>query len=211
MVQNTASAGGLASPAVTPGRDRVFYQTEDKMNQCEQLRKYNRWRRGDNRIKQPDPKKLGELIDGVADRLEVLEREHAEFFDKWHNERRERERLILTVENAVAIAIKFCGIQGDHPKAWVIEQMVRTLCGGGDGIQGWRDTGEPLHEPADSQPESKANAITHQPKGGMCANCEKLLSNCSDLNFSAMPVIHTLADGVKVVRCVEHVHTLRKC
>ena len=47
------------------------------MKQHEQLRKYNRWRRGDKRLKQPDPKKLGELIDSVADRLEVLEREHA--------------------------------------------------------------------------------------------------------------------------------------
>lgn len=46
------------------------------MKQCEQLRKYNRWRRGDRRLKMPDPKELGELIDGVADRLEVLEREH---------------------------------------------------------------------------------------------------------------------------------------
>lgn len=45
------------------------------MKQHEQLRKYNRWRRGDKRLKQPDPKKLGELIGCVADRLEVLERE----------------------------------------------------------------------------------------------------------------------------------------
>ena len=43
----------------------------------EQLRKYNRWRRRDKRLKMPDPKELGELIDRVADRLEVLEREHA--------------------------------------------------------------------------------------------------------------------------------------
>lgn len=47
------------------------------MKQHEQLRKYNRWRRGDKRLKMPDPKELGELIDCVADRLEVLEREHA--------------------------------------------------------------------------------------------------------------------------------------
>jgi hypothetical protein len=63
------------------------------MQQCERLRKYNRWRRGDKRLKMPDPKELGELIDGVADRLEVLEREHTEFFDRWHDERRRREAL----------------------------------------------------------------------------------------------------------------------
>ena len=53
------------------------------MEQHEQLRKYNRWRRGDKRLKMPDSKELGELIDSVADRLEVLEREHAEFFERW--------------------------------------------------------------------------------------------------------------------------------
>lgn len=63
------------------------------MQQCERLRKYNRWRRGDMRLKMPDPKELGELIDGVADRLEVLEREHQEFFERWHAERRKREEL----------------------------------------------------------------------------------------------------------------------
>ena len=68
------------------------------MQQCEQLRKYNRWRRGDKRLKAPNPKELGELIDGVADRLEVLEREHAEFFERWHGERRKREKLSADVE-----------------------------------------------------------------------------------------------------------------
>lgn len=68
------------------------------MQQCEQLRKYNRWRRGDQRLKMPDPKELGELIEGAADRLEVLEREHTEFFERWHGERRKREKLALDVE-----------------------------------------------------------------------------------------------------------------
>lgn len=66
--------------------------------QWERLRRYNRWRRGDKRLKAPDPKALGELIDGVADRLEVLEREHTEFFERWHGERRKREKLALDVE-----------------------------------------------------------------------------------------------------------------
>lgn len=68
------------------------------MQQCEQLRKYNRWRRGDERLKAPNPKELGELIDGVADRLEVLEREHTEFFERWHDERRKCEKLAHDVE-----------------------------------------------------------------------------------------------------------------
>ena len=59
------------------------------MDQCERLRQYNRWRRGDDDVQQPDPKELGELIDSVADRLEVLEREHQEVSIKatmTHNE-----------------------------------------------------------------------------------------------------------------------------
>lgn len=70
--------------------------------QVERLRQYNRWRRGDDNLPQPDPKELGELLDGVADRLEVLEREHQEFFERWHGERRKREALQCAVENLVA-------------------------------------------------------------------------------------------------------------
>lgn len=73
------------------------------MEQCERLRRYNRWRRGEEDWQPdgrgPDPKELGELIDGVADRLEVLEREHQEFFERWHSERRRREALELAVKN----------------------------------------------------------------------------------------------------------------
>jgi hypothetical protein len=68
------------------------------MEQHERLRQYNRWRRGDKRMKAPCPKELGELIDGVADRLEVLEREHQEFFERWHGERRKREKLVADVD-----------------------------------------------------------------------------------------------------------------
>lgn len=49
--------------------------TRSDVDQCEKLRRFNRWRRGDKRLKQPEPKAIGELIDSVADRLEVLERE----------------------------------------------------------------------------------------------------------------------------------------
>jgi hypothetical protein len=73
--------------------------------QIERLRRYNRWRRGDKRLKQPDPKALGELIDGVADRMEVLERERAEFFERWHNERRKREALSVDVARCLRIML----------------------------------------------------------------------------------------------------------
>ena len=87
------------------------------MQQCEQLRKYNRWRRGDERMKMPDPKELGELIDGVADRLEVLEREHTEFFDPWHDERRKREKLAHDVERCYRMLLSDPDTKGALVKA----------------------------------------------------------------------------------------------
>lgn len=68
------------------------------MTISDRLRRYNRWRRGDARIKLPNPTALGELIDSAADRLEVLEREHREYFDQWHAERRRREALLSNIE-----------------------------------------------------------------------------------------------------------------
>lgn len=33
------------------------------------------------------------------------------------------------IEDALAIAVQFGGVDGDHHKAWVIDQMVRALTG----------------------------------------------------------------------------------
>jgi hypothetical protein len=43
------------------------------MTQYEQLRQFNRWRRGDDDSPQPNPTELGKLLDRVADRLEAME------------------------------------------------------------------------------------------------------------------------------------------
>lgn len=56
------------------------------MTYSERLRQYNRWRRGDEREMHPDPRELGELIDSVADQLEILEGERAELFRLWKEE-----------------------------------------------------------------------------------------------------------------------------
>ena len=39
------------------------------------LREYNRWRRGDEGIAQPDPGEIGRLLDAVCEMVEQLERE----------------------------------------------------------------------------------------------------------------------------------------
>ena len=62
------------------------------MTLSNRLREYNEWRRGAD-MEQPNPVAIGELIATAAYRLDVLEREHAEFFDKWHEERRKREQI----------------------------------------------------------------------------------------------------------------------
>lgn len=33
------------------------------------------------------------------------------------------------IENAIRMAVRFGGTDGGHHKAWVIDQMVRALCG----------------------------------------------------------------------------------
>ena len=42
------------------------------------LREYNRWRRGDEKIAQPDPGKIGRLLDTVCEMVGQLERERDE-------------------------------------------------------------------------------------------------------------------------------------
>jgi hypothetical protein len=67
------------------------------MTYLQTLKDYNAWRRGAE-MPQPAPAEIGEAIDTAIARLEVLEREHEEFFDRWHEERRKRERLATEVE-----------------------------------------------------------------------------------------------------------------
>ena len=112
------------------------------MEQHERLRQYNRWRRGDKRLKAPNPKELGELIDGVADRLEVLEREHSEFFDRWHGERRKREKLAADVERCYRMLLSEQDTKGALFKA---ENILREalaeqkVCAGRTAHEGHND------------------------------------------------------------------------
>ena len=87
------------------------------MTLSDRLRRYNRWRRGDARIKQPDATALGELIDAAADRLEVLEREHREYFDQWHAERRRREALLSNIERCYRMLLSEPDTKGALAKA----------------------------------------------------------------------------------------------
>jgi hypothetical protein len=43
------------------------------MQQHEQLRQFNRWRRGEDDSPQPNATEIGKLLDSVADRLEAME------------------------------------------------------------------------------------------------------------------------------------------
>lgn len=57
------------------------------------IRRYNRWRRGDQSLTMESPKAIGEALDAVCDRIETLERWVEE--GKWNGARcaEERDRL----------------------------------------------------------------------------------------------------------------------
>jgi hypothetical protein len=63
----------------------------------EGLREFNAWRRGAE-TEQPNSTEIGLLIDTAADRLEVLERESARNFERWHAERVRREAMVVDVD-----------------------------------------------------------------------------------------------------------------
>ena len=48
----------------------------------------------------------------------------------------ERQRI----EEALEVADRYGGIDGGHHKAWVIDQMVRNLCGTTEEYQRWVGT-----------------------------------------------------------------------
>ena len=51
----------------------------------------------------------------------------------------------------------------------------------------------------------KAAELTkHIPKGGLCRTCKHKARDCSGLAFDQMRVIKTYSDGVKAVKCAEH-------
>ena len=98
------------------------------MELYERLRQYNRWRRGQE--DRPDgihsPRELGELIDPAADRLEVLEREHQVFFDRWHAERRKRDKLVDDVRSCYMMLLSEPDVKGALFKA---ENILREALG----------------------------------------------------------------------------------
>ena len=44
-------------------------------------------------------------------------------------EKKEAQELQAKIEKALGLAVQYGGIDGDHHKRWVIDQMVRTLTG----------------------------------------------------------------------------------
>ena len=52
------------------------------MKTIDYLRQYNKWRRGDDSIDQPDPKVLGEQIDAAICQLESIEKAKAKFCEE---------------------------------------------------------------------------------------------------------------------------------
>ena len=55
--------------------------------------------------------------------------------------------------------------------------------------------------------ETTLNALRYQPKGGMCLTCIWASADCTNLEFEAMPVIGTTAEGQVIVRCAAHLRS----
>jgi hypothetical protein len=66
----------------------------------EDVRRYNAWRRGDESLEMPEPKRIGQSLDAICDRVEELEA-------KYRMHHAEAERLTQVVRAAtVLIAAK---------------------------------------------------------------------------------------------------------
>ena len=55
-------------------RCRMMDDAGDALTAVEFVRRYNRWRRGDESLEMESPKAIGEALDAVCDRVEMLER-----------------------------------------------------------------------------------------------------------------------------------------
>ena len=66
------------------------------------LRDYNLWRRGDDKMKQPDPHTIGEAIDDVLMAVEKAEAER----DLWRAEAQRWREQALDLEAQIETAIK---------------------------------------------------------------------------------------------------------
>ncbi len=75
-----------------------------------------------------DEKRLGELarISVYDEHLETTEAALKEAFDIG-------KRLLRRQTDALNLIIRFGGIEGDHHKAWVLDQVTRLLAGDGYG------------------------------------------------------------------------------
>lgn len=66
----------------------------------EGLRLYNRWRRGDEELPQPEPAEIGRLIDGVCDSVEGVLKE-VEFYHECCEQYRDDQYRLLEAARAV--------------------------------------------------------------------------------------------------------------
>jgi len=91
----------------------------------DRLRQYNAWRRSDDGSEpMPHPRDIGEWLDSAADRLDVLERESREHFEKWHAERRRREAMVVDVERCYRMLLSEPDTKGALFKA---ENILRAM------------------------------------------------------------------------------------
>lgn len=91
------------------------------------LREYNRWRRGDEEIAQPDPGEIGRLLDAVCEMVEQLERER----DMAEDERIDLAKQLRSEQERHAVCQNERDEVREDAAHWKIEYeiVVARLCG----------------------------------------------------------------------------------
>lgn len=87
-----------------------------------------------------DERELAHMIDLAREpmtaRLEVLEREHTEFFDRWHDERRKREAVELE-RDALAAQVAKVRAEAMEEAAALCESKIERPAGFGGRFEGY--------------------------------------------------------------------------
>jgi len=125
------------------------------------------------------------MIKELECRLEVLEREHAEFFERWHGERRKRERLTE-----------------------IIERCSRMLLAEPDTKSALFSAENILREAREQDLESTQCTWTSDNEGSYYTACGQYFSiNEGTPEENGMRFCHYCGAGINVVGCAEWPHT----
>lgn len=105
---DTAAEAGRAAPTCSPSSIVAL------------VRRYNRWRRGDESLEMENPKAIGEALDAICDRVETLER--------WVKEGKENGHRIAVQRDLLQDAVRaYRDAKGRHHTQKACERLLALL------------------------------------------------------------------------------------